>query len=80
MSLTLPEEIGHDPELKYCCPRWGGFKHLVVKVVHVEFWKFVEQKSEWFLKDHVTEDWSNDAEHSALITGINAILQYFHIY
>jgi len=26
-----------------------------------------------------TEDWSNDAENSALITGINCILQYIHI-
>ncbi len=26
-----------------------------------------------------TEDWSNDAENSALITAINYILQYFHI-
>ncbi len=26
-----------------------------------------------------TEDWSNDAENSALITGINYILQYIHI-
>ncbi len=33
---------------------------------------------EWFLKDHVTEDWSNDAENSALITEINYILQYIH--
>ncbi len=27
----------------------------------------------------VTEDWSNDAENSALITEINYILQYIHI-
>ncbi len=26
-----------------------------------------------------TEDWSNDAENSALIPGINYILQYIHI-
>ncbi len=26
-----------------------------------------------------TEDWSNDAENSALITGINYILQYITI-
>jgi len=26
-----------------------------------------------------TEDWSNDAENSALITGINYILPYIHI-
>ncbi len=26
-----------------------------------------------------TEDWSNDAENSALITGINYILQYINI-
>ncbi len=26
-----------------------------------------------------TEDWSNDAENSALITEINYILQYIHI-
>ncbi len=30
-------------------------------------------------EDHVTEDWSNDAENTALITGINYILQYIHI-
>ncbi len=33
---------------------------------------FLEQQLiilEWFLKDHVTEDWSNDAENSALNTG-----------
>ncbi len=27
----------------------------------------------WFLKDHVTEDWSNDAEIQLFITGINYI-------
>ncbi len=26
-----------------------------------------------------TEDWSNDAENQHFITGINYILQYFHI-
>ncbi len=26
-----------------------------------------------------TEDWSNDAENTALITGINYILLYIHI-
>ncbi len=26
-----------------------------------------------------TEDWSNDAENSALITGINYILKYINI-
>ncbi len=26
-----------------------------------------------------TEDWSNDAENSALITGINYVLKYIHI-
>jgi len=26
-----------------------------------------------------TEDWSNDAENSALISGINYILTYIHI-
>jgi len=26
-----------------------------------------------------TEDWSNDAENSALITGINYIFKYIHI-
>ncbi len=26
-------------------------------------------------EDHVTEDWSNDAEDSALITGVNYILK-----
>ncbi len=30
-------------------------------------------------EDHVTEDWSNDAENSALITEINYILKYIHI-
>ncbi len=28
---------------------------------------------------HDTEDWSNDAEHLALITGINYILKYIKI-
>ncbi len=27
-------------------------------------------------EDHVTEDWSNDAENSDFITGINYILLY----
>ncbi len=27
-------------------------------------------------EDHVTEDWSNEAENSALITGINYNLTY----
>ncbi len=30
-------------------------------------------------EDHVTEDWSNDAENTALITEIINILQYIHI-
>ncbi len=34
---------------------------------------------EWFLKDHVMEDWSNDAENSALITEINYIWTYIHV-
>ncbi len=41
---------------------------------------FLEQQIsilEWFLKNHVTENWSNDAENSALITAINYI--YIHI-
>jgi len=33
---------------------------------------------EWFLNDHVTEDWSDEAENSALITGINNTLLYIH--
>ncbi len=40
---------------------------------------FLEQQIsilEWFLKDHVTEDWSNDDENTALITEINYILQH----
>ncbi len=32
--------------------------------------------SEWSCD---TEDWSNDAENSYLITGTNYILQYIHI-
>ncbi len=35
--------------------------------------------SECFLMDHVTQDRSNDAENSALITGISYILQYIQI-
>ncbi len=27
-------------------------------------------------EDHVSEDWSNEAENTALITGINYILTY----
>ncbi len=40
--------------------------------------RFLEQQisiSELFLKDHVTQDRSNDAENSALIT---AIVEDFH--
>ncbi len=40
---------------------------------------FVEQQIiilEWFLKDRDTEDWSNDAENTALITEINYILTH----
>ncbi len=33
---------------------------------------------EWFLKERDTEDWSNDAENSALITEINYMLIYIH--
>ncbi len=33
---------------------------------------------EWFLKDD-TEDWSNDAENSALHQGINDIFKYIQI-
>ncbi len=43
---------------------------------------FLEQRIsilDWFLKDHVTEDWSNDAENTALITEINYIFKYIHI-
>ncbi len=42
---------------------------------------FLEQQIniEWFLKDHVTEDRSNDAENVSLITGINYILKYIQI-
>ncbi len=29
-------------------------------------------------EDHVTEDWSNDAENTALIAGINYILTDIH--
>jgi len=35
--------------------------------------------NDFSFKDHVTEDWSNDTENSALITGIHYILQYIHI-
>ncbi len=34
---------------------------------------------EWFLKDRVTMKTSNDAENSALITGINDLLKYTQI-
>ncbi len=34
---------------------------------------------DWILKDHDTEDRSNDAENSALITGINYISQHIQI-
>ncbi len=40
---------------------------------------FLEQQIsilEWFLKHHVTQDWSNDAEKSALITGAHYIVIY----
>ncbi len=38
---------------------------LTLKIIRM----FLEQQIsilEWFLKDHVTEDWSNDAENSAV--------------
>ncbi len=41
--------------------------------------RFLEQQistSELFLKDHVTQERSNGAENSALITAIDYILQY----
>ncbi len=31
-------------------------------------------------EDHVTQDRSNDAENTALITEINSILTYIHTY
>jgi len=31
------------------------------------------------LSDSDSEDWSNDAENSALITGINYTLKYVHM-
>ncbi len=37
---------------------------------------FLEQQIsilEWILKDHDSQDWRNDAENSAFITGINNI-------
>ncbi len=34
---------------------------------------------EWFLADHVTLDWSYDAENTVLISGINYIWQYIQI-
>ncbi len=41
---------------------------------------FVEQQIiilEWFLKDRDTEDWSNDAENSALFTAFTYRKQVF---
>ncbi len=43
---------------------------------------FLEQKIcilEWFLKDHVTEDWSNAAENSALHPRKHYILKCIQI-
>ncbi len=43
---------------------------------------FIEQQIsilEWFLKDYVTHDMSNDAEKLSLITCINYILKYIQI-
>ncbi len=34
---------------------------------------------EWFLKDHVTEDWSNDAEIQIYNWRVNYILKYIQI-
>ncbi len=43
---------------------------------------FLSSKSAYyydFWRSRDTEDWSNDAETSALITGINYILKYIQI-
>ncbi len=43
---------------------------------------FLSSKSAYyndFWRSCDTEDWSNDAENTALITEINYILQYIHI-
>ncbi len=37
---------------------------------------FLEQHIRMISEDHDTEDWSNDAENSALITGLNYTLKY----
>ncbi len=39
--------------------------------VYLHLCTFFTYVHEWFLKDHDTEDWSNDAENPALITEIN---------
>ncbi len=40
---------------------------------------FLEQQISRFLKKRDTENWSNDAENSVLITEINYILKFTHI-
>ncbi len=43
---------------------------------------FLSSKSAYysdFWRSCDTEDWRNDAENSALIKGVNSILQYIHI-
>ncbi len=60
----------HKIDQKYCnifCNIVFLLNFLIVK----ESWKKKDlehliSKLEWFLKDHVTLDWSNDAENSAL--------------
>jgi len=51
-------------------------------------WLIIVINVSWAANHHIrvisdgscdTEDWSNDAENSALITGINYILLYIHI-
>ncbi len=50
---------------------------------HTNIQRFLSSKSEYyydFWRSCDTEDWSNDAENTDLITEIKCILQYIHLF
>ncbi len=59
---------------------YDGFHKNIVQ--HNCFQRFLSSKSAYyndFWRSCDTEDWSNDAENTALITEINYSLTYIHI-
>ncbi len=51
---------------------------LTIIIVQKGFLNRIKKKSDDFW-NHVTEDWSNEAENTDLITGINYIVIYIQI-